>query len=413
MIMDNLLLEKYAKLLVYTGVNLQKGQRLVINSPVECAYFARMINEEAYRAGAKDVIMDWNDGFCTRQHYLYADDSVFEQVSPWTSLMKNSLAEEGAAYIVIDAEDPEMLTGTDPGRLKKFSNARGRDLKTFYHLEMTNGFPWCIASIPIPSWAVKVFPDCSEEEAMNRLWDAILKTVHIDAEHDPVEEWKKHCSRLEGRAARMNEYHFRSLHYTNSLGTDLTIKMPEDHVWISGREKCKAGLPFIANMPTEEVFSAPLKYSAEGVVCASKPLVLNGSIVSGIKLRLEEGRIVEVHADTNEDMLKASIDTDDGSHYFGEIALVQYDSPISNSGILFYNTLFDENASCHFAYGEAYPGCIEGGDDMSLDELKDHGINAESDMHIDFMVGTPDLSIVGTTADGRQVEVFRNGNFTF
>lgn len=409
--MNEKMLRQYARLIIGVGVNLQKKQTLVVACPVECAYFARMLTDAAYEAGAKDVIINWRDDYCSRQHYLYADDSLFDNVYPWDALQRNTLAREGAAYVAIAASNPENLKGVDPERLRRWEIAAGRDMKECQSLQMSNGFPWCVVSIPVASWAKKVFPELTDDEAMERLWDEIFKAVRITEDGDAVAEWKAHCDRLESKAKELNEYRFKSLHYTNSLGTDLTVGMPEDHVWMAGGDTTKSGVRFVANMPTEEVFSAPLRNSINGVLYASKPLVLNGTIVKGIRFTFKDGRIVDLHADEGEDTLKAAVGTDEGSHYLGEIALVPYDSPISKSGVLFFNTLFDENASCHFAFGKAYPSCIKGGEDMSMEELIAHGINAESNTHVDFMVGTDDLSIVGTTHDGREIPVMRNGNW--
>jgi aminopeptidase len=370
-----------------------------------------MLTDAAYDAGAKDVIINWRDDYCTRQHWLNADDSLFDEVYPWDSLQKNTLGREGAAYVAIAASNPENLNGVDPEKLRRWNIAAGREMKEYYRLQMTNGFPWCVVSIPVVSWAKKVFPGLTDDEAMEKLWAEIFKAVRITEEGDAVAEWREHCSRLETKAKELNDYRFKSLHYTNSLGTDLTVGMPEDHVWMAGSDVAKSGIRFVANMPTEEVFSAPLRNSINGVLYASKPLVLNGNIVKGVRFTFKDGRIVELHADTGEDTLKAAVEIDEGSHYLGEIALVPYDSPISNSGILFFNTLFDENASCHFAFGEAYPSCIKGGDNMEMKELIDHGINAESNTHVDFMVGTNDLSIIGTTHDGREITVMNRGNW--
>lgn len=417
--MNEKMLRQYARLVIHIGVNLQKGQPLVIASPVDCAFFARLLVSEAYRTGAKDVILNWRDDHCAREHWLHADDRLFDNVYPWDALQKNTLAREGAAYIGISATNPENLKGVDPERLRRWEVATGRDLKEFNRLQMNNGFPWCVVSIPIASWARKVFPDRTDNEAVEMLWAEIFKSVRITyddeaiKEGDAVQEWRTHCDRLKSRAKKLNTFNFKSLHYTNALGTDLTVEMPVDHIWMAAEESSAAGVSFVANMPTEEIFSAPLRDSANGVLVASKPLVLNGNIVDGIRLVFEKGRIVEVHADSGEETLLAAVNVDEGSHFLGEIALVPYDSPISSSGILFYNTLFDENAACHFAFGEAYPGCIRGGDKMSVDELIARGINAESSTHVDFMVGTEDLSIVGTTHDGRQVPIFENGNFAF
>lgn len=409
--MNEKMLRQYARLIVGVGVNLQKNQTLVVACPVECAYFGRMLTDAAYEAGAKDVIINWRDDYCSRQHYLYADDSLFDNVYPWDALQRNTLAREGAAYVAISASNPENLKGVDPERLRRWEIAAGRDMKECQRLQMSNGFPWCVVSIPVASWARKVFPGLTDDEAMERLWDEIFKAVRITEDGDAVAEWREHCSRIEGKAKELNEHRFKSLHYTNSLGTDLTVGMPEDHVWMAGGDTTKSGVRFVANMPTEEVFSAPLRDSVNGVFYASKPLVLNGTIVKGIRFTFKDGRIVDLHADEGEETLKAAVGTDEGSHYLGEIALVPYDSPISKSGVLFFNTLFDENASCHFAFGKAYPSCIRGGEDMGMEELIAHGINAESNTHVDFMVGTDDLSITGITHDGREIPVMRNGNW--
>ena len=411
--MNEKMLQQYARLVINMGVNIQKGQALNIGCPVECAFFARLLAAEAYRAGARDVIINWRDDVCTREHFLHADDSLFDTVYPWDVLQKNTLGSEGAAYIGIAAEDPENLKDVDPERLRRWEIATGRDLKEFYRLLMSNGFPWCLVSIPIVSWARKVFPEQTDDEAMENLWAEIFKAVRITEDGDAVAEWRAHCDRLRVRADILNDYRFRSLHYSNSLGTDLTVEMPENHVWLAVDDVAKSGVHFLANMPSEEVFSAPLRNSASGVLYASKPLVLHGNIVDGIRLVFESGRIVELHADIGEETLRASVEIDEGSHYLGEIALVPYDSPISKSGVLFFNTLFDENASCHFAFGEAYPSCIKSGNNMTVEELTACGINAESSTHVDFMVGTEDLSIIGTTHDGKEVPVFENGNFAF
>ena len=408
--MNAKMLWQYARLVVEVGINVQKGQPIMINCPVDRADFARMLVTAAYDAGAKEVHLNWRDDYCARQRGLKADDSVFDSVHPWEVMKRMELAKEGVGCISVAASDPENMRGVDPDRLRRANMAAGRDLKDFMRIQMSNGIPWCVVSVPIASWAKKVFPELSEEDAVERLWEEIFKAVRITEDGDAVAEWRAHCDRIEGFAARMTEYDFAELHYKNSIGTDLTVRMPENHMWLAGGDYCK-GVKFVANMPTEEVFSAPLRTGVEGTLVAAKPLVLNGNVIDGIRFTFREGRIVEIHADKGEETLRAEVELDEGSHYLGEIALVPYDSPISNSGILFYNTLFDENAACHFAFGEAYPACIKGGDDKDVEELKAAGINVESNTHVDFMVGTRDLEIVGTTRDGRKIKVFENGNF--
>ncbi len=411
--MNQKMLWQYARLVVGVGINLQKGQNLVINCPVDCAEFGRLLTTAAYDLGAKDVIMLWRDDYCTREHWLRADDSLFDGVYSWDADRLNTLAKEGAGYISVSAADPENLKGVDPNRLCRYDIGANRDLKDFYNLEMTNGFPWCVAAAPIKAWAEKVFPDLKGEDAIEKLWDAIFKMVRITEDGDAVEEWRKHCENLERRAKILTEHNFASVHYKNSLGTDLTVELPENHRWLAGGDTSKAGFKFVANMPTEEIFSAPKRDGVNGVLYSAKPLVLNGNIVEGIRFEFENGKIVKATAEKGEEVLNKALDTDENSRYLGEIALVPYDSPISNSKITFYNTLFDENASCHFAFGEAYPSSIEGGDDMTEEELFARGINASAGVHVDFMVGTEDLSIIGTKKNGEKVTVFENGNFVF
>ena len=353
--------------------------------------------------------MRWTDDYMNRERFLRADDSVFDVFPVWQAEMLNGYADEGAAFRNISACDPEALRGVDPDRLTRASRSETA-IQPYVNAVMSNGCPWCVASVPIPSWAKKVFPDASEEEAMGKLWDAIFTSVRISGKGDAVKRWREHTALLRSRVNKLNELHFESLYYENSLGTRLNIRLPEKHVWSGGSNLCRAGFPFVANMPTEEVFTAPLREGIDGVVYSAMPLVHNGNIIENFHFVIKDGRIVDVHAEKGEDILRAAIAEDEGASYFGEVALVPYDSPISNQKILFYNTLFDENAACHLAFGEAYPECVKGGEAMSKEELKAAGLN-DSNTHVDFMVGTADLSIIGTTKDGREIPVFVNGNF--
>ena len=406
--MDEKLLE-YARLLVRVGLNVQKGQRLVISSPVECAYFARLCAWEAYEAGCREVVMNWHDDAMARMKYLHADDAIFDEVPLWRRHFFNDYALEGATYLAISASDPENFKGVDSGRIIRAQRASGKALKDFDRLQMCSGFPWCIASIPIPSWARTVFPQEDEARAMEKLWDAIFRSVRISGDGKAVERWQTHLATLHARMDKMNALRFKSLHYTNSLGTDLTVQLPEGHIWEAGNDVTLSGQEYIANIPTEELFTAPLKTGVNGVVYSSMPLVNDGAIVDKFHFVVKDGKIVECHAEKGEEELKAAITVDEGASYFGEVALVPYDSPISNQKLLFYNTLFDENAACHIAFGEAYP-CLEGGQKMTKEELKARGLN-DSITHVDFMIGTADLSIVGTTHDGKEIPVFVDGNF--
>lgn len=404
-------LNKYAKLLIKKGLNVQKGQPVVIVAPVDCAPFVRLCASAAYDQGCREVVVRWVDDFLTRERYLRGDEPIFDEVPEWFSHFHNDYSEAGAAWLRIESSDPEALKGVDPERLKRSSIASGKALKPYRLRQMSNSFPWCIASVPTLAWAEKVFPDLKGEAAMNALWDAIFSAVRVTEDGDPIRLWDEHCKKLKERKARLSEYQFKELHFKNPLGTDLVVGLPENHFWEGGSEITQAGLEFCANIPTEEVFSAPKRDAVNGVVVASKPLVLGGNIIDGFKFELKDGKIVKVFAEKGQEFLESELSVDEGASYLGEVALVPYDSPISNTGILFYNTLFDENASCHFAFGEAYP-CVKNGANMSKEELKAAGLN-DSITHIDFMVGTADLSITGKTREGKEVPVFVNGNFAF
>ncbi len=402
---------RYARLAVNVGINPNKGQKLMINCPVECAEFGRMCVEAAYHAGCGEVIMNWTDDFCGRQKYLYAEESVFETFPEWLKEYYTSYGKLGTARLSIYASDPENLKGVDPKRIAKSQKAAGVALEEFRTMQMRNDFPWCVVSIPVASWATKVYPELDADSAQEKLWDDILKVVRADGDEDPVELWHEHLNKLDERRTKLNEYNFKYLKYKNSLGTDLTVELPEGHIWEAGSEKAGTGQSFVPNMPTEEIFTAPHRLGINGVVCASKPLVLDGNIIENIKFVMQDGKIVEAYSDTCTDVLKNAISVDEGASYFGEVALVPFASPISDTGILFYNTLFDENAACHFAFGDAYP-TLQGAENMTSEQLLEAGLNS-SMTHEDFMIGTSDLSIVGVTHDGREIPVFVNGNFAF
>ncbi len=404
-------IKSYAKLLIEVGVNLQKGQSLVISSPVDCAPFARLCASAAYDAGCREVFLNWSDDYMTREKYLRADESIFDSYPSWTAEFYNKTSEMGCGWLAISASDPEVLSGVDPERVRRASVSSGNAVKPFRQRQMTDFFPWCIASVPTASWAKKVYPDLSESEAIDKLWCTILDAVRVYENDDPVKQWQDHRNNLKKRRETLTNYNFKYLKYKNSLGTDLTIELPENHIWEGGGDTTEGGIPFCANMPTEEVFTAPKRDGVNGIVYSSKPLVVNGSIADNFSFTLKDGKIVEIKAEKGQELLEKAIAVDEGSAYLGEVALVPYDSPISNSKTLFYNTLFDENASCHLAFGEAYP-CIKGGSKMSEEELKAAGLNS-SFSHEDFMIGTKDLEIIGVTHEGEEIPVFINGNFAF
>lgn len=402
-------LEKYARLIVRTGVNIEKNQILVINSPIECADFARRVANAAYAAGAKDVVVNWNDEILNKIRFEKAPDEVFDEFPAWRKEFYLGYAKQGAAFVSIAASDPEILKDVDPERIARMQKSSGNALKEYRERMMSNRNTWCVVSIPTKAWAQKVFQNDSVEVAVDKLWQAILQTVRID-DGDPVEAWIKHQAALKESKDKMNAYNFKYLKYRNALGTDLTIELPEGHIWLSGAEYTPEGREFIANMPTEEVFSMPKRDGVNGTVVSSKPLNYHGNLIENFKLTFKDGKVVQYSAEKGEAILQKLLEADDSSSYLGEVALVPHDSPISNLNFLFYNTLFDENASCHLALGKAYPVCIKNGDTMSPEELEKAGVN-DSLIHEDFMIGTADLDIIGVTHEGKEIVVFKNGNF--
>jgi len=405
----SLKIEKYAALIVNFGLNLKKGETMVITSPIECSDFAKMCAKSAYEAGAREVILNWTDDYLTKLRYMYADDSVFDEFPKWRAGFYNTSAENKYAWLRIDADDPEGLSGVDASRITRASKASMSAIGSFREKQMTNYFKWCVASAPSKNWAKMVFPDVSAEEAAIMLWDAILSCCRVYDDNDPISDWNDHINTLKNRVKKLNDFNFKKLHYKSNNGTDLTVTLPSGHYWDGGLEPDTTGTLFCANMPTEEIFTVPHREGTNGKVVSSKPLCINGNIVDNFTVTFENGKVKEITAEKGLEFLKQEINIDDGASYLGEAALVPYASPISKSGIMFYNTLFDENASCHFAFGDAYP-MISGGKEMSADELRSHGVNT-SMTHVDFMIGTKDMSIVGTCENGEKVEIFKNGNF--
>lgn len=404
-------LKKYADLAVKSGVNIQKGQKLVINTPIECAEFSRMIAEVAYEVGAKDVVMNWSDEKFSKIRFMKAPDEVFESMPDYERDLYIQNVRDGAAFLSIHAADPELMKDVNPNRLAAAQKTRRLAIKEFNEKLMSNQNAWSVISVPTAGWAKKVFPGVSEEEAIERLWESIFKIVRVDREN-PVNAWEDHKSNLKEKLEFLNAANMKTLHYKNNKGTDLNVELPEGYIFLGGSEHTQDGIEFLANMPTEEVFSMPLKTGVNGTVVSSKPLNYGGNLIDNFSLTFKNGRIVDFSAESGYDTLKHLIETDEGSHYLGEVALVPFHSPISDSNIVFYNTLYDENASCHFAIGKAYSVCIEKGTEMNEEELAKAGVN-DSLTHVDFMVGTEDLNITATTKDGKEIEIFKNGDWAF
>lgn len=403
-------LREYAALLVRVGSAVQPGQGVALTAPVAAAELARLCAEECYAAGASDVIVNWRDDKMARLHYLHAADALFDTVYDWQVSLYDMFADKKFAMLNIIGSDPENFKGVDPKRLQRSEIASGERLKKFYTAQMASDIQWCIGAFATPSWARKVFPDMPEHEAVERLWDAIFTCCRISGDGTAVARWQEHTAAQKVRLHKLNELRFDHLIYQNSLGTDLRVALPERHVWSGASELAGTGVEFIANIPTEEIFTAPRRDGVDGVVYSAMPLILNGNVVDRFHLRFEKGVAVEAHAEVGEEYLISSLDTDEGARRLGEVALVPYSSPIRESGVLFYNTLFDENASCHFAYGRSYPLCVAGAAALPEEEQTALGLN-QSHTHVDFMVGTADLSIVGVQADGRKVQIFQNGSW--
>ncbi|MDR2167457.1 MAG: aminopeptidase [Clostridiales bacterium] len=407
--MNQGILRNYADLFVQSGGNVQKGQVVVINADLEAAEFARLVQESAYDAGASDVAILWRDAASTRVRYLRAVDEVFDDFPDWMVDRFKYFDDKGAVYLHIISDDPDLLNGVDTDRLRRFNKISREKTKEHQALTMSNKLRWTICAVPSPAWAKKVFPDLPEEEAVKSLWELFIKASRADGEN-PVEDWKIHRASFVAHVDYLNKQQFDKLRFKNSLGTDLTLGMPKNHIWKGGGSVDKDGIAFHPNIPTEEIYSAPDRARAEGRVVASMPLSYQGSLIDGIDLTFKNGEVVEFKASSNQAVLANIIEMDEGSRRLGEVALVPISSPINKMKTLFFNTLYDENASCHLALGKGYPNSIVGGADLSADELIERGVN-HSLLHVDFMFGTEDMSIVGIYEDGREVVIFENGEY--
>jgi aminopeptidase len=402
------LLRKYAKLAIHTGVNIQKGQSLVINTPIEGAEYARFLVEEAYNAGAENVQVDWSDEVLTRLRFEREPMHVLENFPEWRVQKMNSHVENGGAILSVYAPNPELLKGIDPKRPAAASKAAGLALEKYRQFMMNDRVQWSIVAIPTEGWVKKVYPELDVEEGTEKLWEQIFKIVRVDKE-DPLAAWDEHNETLRKAREVLNKKQYKQLIY-KAPGTDLTINLVDNHVWHGGSAVAETGAVFNPNMPTEEVFTMPHKDGVNGTVRSTKPLNYHGNLINNFSLTFKEGKVVDYQAEEGYETLKELLETDEGSISLGEVALVPHTSPISQSDLIFFNTLYDENASCHVALGEAYPTNISGGSKMSKDELKKNGVNT-SIVHEDFMIGSADLDIDGVTQDGKVEAVFRKGNW--
>ena len=404
-------LERYADLIVRKGVNVKAGQEVVVQASVEVVDFVRLVVARAYAAGAGHVTVIWNDDVVTRLTYENVATSWFETVPAWQREQLDSLAAAGACFIFVEGSDPEALKGIDPAKPAAASKARNTQCAVFRRGLDFNINPWCIAGAPVAAWARQVYPGVPDEVAVYQLWRSVLLTARADGE-DPAAAWEAHNATFRQNLQFLNGKKFDRLHYTSSNGTDLWIGMTDAAVWEGGSSATPEGHPFFPNIPTEEVFTTPHRERVDGVVYSALPLVRLGNKIDKFWLRFENGSVVEYDAEVGRDALTSILDTDEGARRLGEVALISKNTPIRQTETLFFDTLYDENASCHLALGAGFPECYEGGSELDVDALRERGVN-KSSTHVDFMIGSDDLCITGVTADGEEVPVFVNGQWAW
>ena len=404
-------LKRYARLLVRKGVAIKPGQELVVTAPIERADFTRVVVKAAYKAKAGHVTVIWKDDALSRLEYENMDVSYFENTPAWKIAQLNGLAEQGAAFLFLDGSDPAALKGIDPAKPAAAALARHTQCRIFRDGLDFGRNAWCIAGVPTIAWARHVFPDLSKDEAAYRLWVAILSAARADGD-DPEVDWEFHDATFERAKRFLNKHAFDALHYVSANGTDLTIGLNKGHLWDGGSGRLTDGTTYFPNIPTEEVFTTPDRLRADGIVHCALPLAHAGNLIRDFWLRFEDGRVVDFGARKGYEVLKSIVEHDENSCRLGECALISKNTPIRQSGLLFYNTLYDENASCHLALGRGFPECVEGGLDMTPAELEAHGVN-QSATHVDFMVGSDDLSIWGIGVNGEKTEIFVNGQWVW
>lgn len=405
-------LHNYAQLAVQTGVGLRPGQRLLIESPIEAAPLARALVAAAYDAGASFVDVRWDDDAVNLLRYQKAPEGSFEQLSRWRVDAELEMVEEGGAVLAIRATDPNLLGGVEPGRVSAQARALGAYRKPYSRQVMTNAVNWNLITAPLAAWAALIFPEADPEKAVAQHWDAIFAATRAD-QPDPIAAWEAHLAALKIRREYLTAKGYAALHFRDAeTGTDLTVGLADDHVWGGGASTgtSAAGGEFVPNIPTEEVWTAPHRDRVDGVAYSTKPLSYQGVLIDGIRIRFEGGRAVEVSAEKGEATLKELIAADEGAAHLGEVALVPHSSPISQSGLFFFHTLYDENAASHIALGAAYRFNVAGGTSMTDEEFAAHGGN-DSIVHVDWMIGSPGMDVDGITKSGDCEPVMRKGEF--
>lgn len=407
--MKKTVLKNYAKLVVTMGLNVQKGQDVVIRAQLDQPEFVKYAVDECYKAGARKVTVEWDYQPLTKLHVKHQSLKTLSDVESWEEERLKYRAEKLPCELYIMSEDPDGLSGVNQEKMAKARQAKYPVIKP-YKDAMENKQQWCIAAVPGAAWAKRIFPGVPKNTAIELLWKAILFAAR--ANEDPILAWQEHNRDLREKCEYLNGLGLAALEYKSENGTDLRIGLIEDSMFLGANEKTLGGIDFNANIPSEEIFISPKKGEAEGIVYASKPLSYQGELIEDFWIRFEHGKAVDVHAEENEELLRKLISMDENAAYLGECALVPYDSPISNLGIVFYNTLFDENAACHLALGMGFTNCIKDFDRYTLEECREKGVN-DSIIHEDFMIGTEDLSIVGITKEGKRIQIFKDGNWAF
>ncbi len=410
--MKKTVLRKYARLIAVMGGHVCKGQEVQIIASVDQPEFVRMVAEECYRAGAKKVTAEFEYQPLEKLNFQKRSVATLCKIEDWEIAKMEHREKTLPVRIYLESDDPDGFKGVDQSKLAKAGQARYKVMKPYLD-RMENRYQWCIAAVPGAAWAKKVFPNETKSRAVEKLWENILKTSRVEADGDPIAAWEAHNRDLADRCNYLNSLGLAELEYKSSNGTDFRVGLHEDALFMGGAEKAlDSGIIYNPNIPSEEVFTSPRRGKAEGIVYASKPLSYQGELIENFSVRFEGGKAVEVHAEKNEELLKKMISMDEGAAYLGEVALVPYNSPIRESGILFYNTLFDENAACHLALGHGFTNVLKDFDQCTTEECYARGIN-DSQIHVDFMIGTEDLSITGITGDGKRIPIFQNGNWAF
>lgn len=407
--MKKTVMRSYAKLIVRVGANVQKGQEVRVFASLDQPEFIKMLAEECYKAGASRVTVDWNYPELTKLSARYMKLRDLSETREWEKARMQDMVDHLPVRIFIESEDPDGLRGINPKYFKAFA-ARIKISKP-YRDAIDNKHQWCIAAVPGEAWAKKVHPELSKRAAVEQLWKDILYTARADGE-DPIADWEEHNRDLKARSKYLNDLHLRELRYHSANGTEFKVGLIPTAEFHAGRDKTMQGVVYDPNMPTEEVFTSPDRRTAEGIVYATKPLSYQGQLIENFSVRFEKGRAVEVKAEKGQDVLEQIISMDEGCHYLGECALVPKESPIHQSGLLFYNTLFDENAACHLALGFGFDECVKGFENMTKEELYEIGVN-DAGNHTDFMIGSDDLSIDGVDEHGNVHPIFRNGTWAF